>query len=239
MGKTAIKTAKTKKIRPAALVFPSRIINNWAFVSVQVVEQVQLFRMRARSYHFSVWVRNRERGGGHFNEANNFDLARKFANSRNSRLETMEASTASCVSMWRHFWPSISVCSLLCSGDAHAKSWVGLHQEHASEDEGRGPRCRFPRFLCLLSGRRWRGDLGAGQGSWRWGFAAKAGWKGQLVKETGFAEVQKQKEYQRKTLETRREDWLPRAGKQFIQGPKGKKYQQTKKKAGCKQIHKK
>lgn len=122
-------------------------------------------------------------------------------NSRNSRLETMEASTPSCVRTWRHFWPSISVCSFLCWGDAHAKSWVGLHQEHASEDGGRGPRRRFPGFLCLLSGRRWRGDLGAGQGSWRWGFAAKAGWKGQLVKETGFAKVQKQKEYQRKTLD--------------------------------------
>lgn len=43
-----------QKKSAAALVFPSCIVNNQVFVSVQVVEQVQLFRLRARSYHFSI-----------------------------------------------------------------------------------------------------------------------------------------------------------------------------------------
>lgn len=33
---------------------PSRITNDQAFVAIQVVEQVQLFRMGAHYYHFSI-----------------------------------------------------------------------------------------------------------------------------------------------------------------------------------------
>lgn len=137
--------------------------------------------------------------------ATNLDLARKLTgpmcektNSKNSRLESTETSSPSCVSVFRHFWSSVSVCSLLCSGDVSRKV---LSRITRSVGLGKRRTRSAPLFhhLCLLSGRRQRGDLCVGQGSRRWGFVAKAGRQGQLVKDRAFAEVQKQKEYQRKT----------------------------------------
>lgn len=87
-------------------------IDNQAFIFMHVVEQVQLFKMRAaRSSHSYLWVRNRERGEGHCNELNNPDPPRrpggatrlvcfckkKKKKGRFSRLEVKEKAGLLCV----------------------------------------------------------------------------------------------------------------------------------------------
>lgn len=80
----------------------------------------------AHAYHFSLSVRNRERGEGHSNKATNLDLARKLRgavdkkNVRNSRLEVMEKCRLLCVGMWDQLLCSISVCCQFLV-NAHAK----------------------------------------------------------------------------------------------------------------------
>lgn len=126
--------------------------------------------------------------GGHSDEANSPDPARKTprapreskkkktqGNSRNSHLEMMETSPPSCVSMWRHLRPSISVCSLVSYGEgggaaARTKvpTWSHEDNERARNGKKNGtarPASLFPKILVFIirpaleRGLRWRSGV--------------------------------------------------------------------------------
>lgn len=84
----------------------------------------------------------------------------------------METSPPSCVSMRRYFW---SICSLLPSIQGTLRQ--NLQSDYTVKTNAQSCIWKWTTSsaLCLSSGQRWRGDLGAGQGSRGWDCVAKAG----------------------------------------------------------------
>lgn len=187
-------------------------IVDWAFMFIHVAEQVQL---SACSGHFSLWVRNRERGQGRSNETNNLDLTHKLWGARDKKMLEIHVwkwcrrlARCVCASSLPVLFQSADTFLV----DAHAKfcvrlraaatmwSCAGMHRHmntHALRCDVLSDTHVYYHGWC------WGKGLVAGRRSRQWDFMANAKIE-TLVRDRGLSEVQKQREPQMDTLDKQR-----------------------------------